>query len=255
MKASRNGNVKIRLAEKTYWGPAELLPPNEQIEDFVFFRDFSRLGDVLQGLHAQIYGNETEWFARICREIQVDSIYTHRLLEDVSVESDEDIQSRSVASALYTIYSHFYSAFGEELWEETPDESMLFLKLINDRFLFKSASAPKECETDYYKVVIRTRDRTEVPFSALSSGEQNLLYMYFRLIFWHGPWGLGRDIPSLVIVDEPELSMNVVWQRNFLKDLQRIIELRGFDVLIATHSPEVIYDKWDWTVALGEKGK
>ena len=55
------------------------------------------------------------------------------------------------------------------------------------------------------------------------------------------------------MIDEPELSMNVVWQRNFLKDLQRIIELRNFDVLIATHSPQIIHDKWDWMVALGEK--
>ena len=51
------------------------------------------------------------------------------------------------------------------------------------------------------------------------------------------------------MIDEPELSMNVVWQRNFLKDLQRIIELRKFDVLIATHSPQIIHDKWDWTGA------
>ena len=55
------------------------------------------------------------------------------------------------------------------------------------------------------------------------------------------------------MIDEPELSMNVVWQRNFLKDLQRIIELRKFDVLIATHSPMIIHDKWDWVVHLGEK--
>ena len=58
---------------------------------------------------------------------------------------------------------------------------------------------------------------------------------------------------SLVMIDEPELSLNVVWQRNFLRDLQRIIELRKFDVLIATHSPMIIHDKWDWVVHLGEK--
>ena len=70
--------------------------------------------------------------------------------------------------------------------------------------------------------------------------------LYFQLLFETAP-------DTLVMIDEPELSMNVVWQRNFLKDLERIIELRQFDVLIATHSPEVIYDKWDWTVPFGEK--
>ncbi len=84
-----------------------------------------------------------------------------------------------------------------------------------------------------------------IPLSKLSSGEQQLLVLYFRLLFEIEP-------DTLVMIDEPELSMNVVWQRNFLKDLQRIIELRNFDVLIATHSPQIIHDKWDWMVALGE---
>ena len=54
------------------------------------------------------------------------------------------------------------------------------------------------------------------------------------------------------MIDEPEISLNVVWQRRFLDDLERIVELRDFDVLIATHSPQIISDKWDWMVALGE---
>ena len=74
----------------------------------------------------------------------------------------------------------------------------------------------------------------------------NSLFLYNQLFFEVEP-------DTLVMIDEPELSMNVVWQRNFLKDLQRIIELRKFDVLIATHSPQIIHDKWDWMVPLGEK--
>ena len=72
------------------------------------------------------------------------------------------------------------------------------------------------------------------------------MVMYYKLLF-------ETDPDTLVIIDEPELSMNVVWQRNFLKDLQRIVDLRQFDVLIATHSPQIIHDKWDWMVPLGSK--
>jgi hypothetical protein len=36
----------------------------------------------------------------------------------------------------------------------------------------------------------------------------------------------------------------------FLKDLQTIIKLADFDVLIATHSPSIIEDRWDLTVEL-----
>ena len=151
----------------------------------------------------------------------------------------------------------------QEIIDENNDnkefkQALLLHDIVDERLLFKSLKleeGPFEFVAD---------DRSVVPLSALSSGEKHLLFLYYRLIFGDAqlPYRIRSDtetgfhniIPNtLVMIDEPELSMNVVWQRNFLKDLQRIIELRKFDVLIATHSPEVIYDKWDWTVALGER--
>ncbi len=131
-----------------------------------------------------------------------------------------------------------------------------FEDIINERLLFKSLHLmskneiyEKEEDAPWYTKndgieFLADNDET-LSLSDLSSGEQHILSLYFQLIF---------EIPpdTLVMIDEPELSMNVVWQRNFLKDLQRIIELRKFDVLIATHSPQIIHDKWDWMVPLGE---
>ncbi|MCY3864026.1 MAG: AAA family ATPase [Chloroflexi bacterium] len=117
----------------------------------------------------------------------------------------------------------------------------LFLSIVNSRVLFKDVSFDREMGL---RVV--AEHGNDVPLSALSSGEEQLLVLYYKLLF-------EFEDDTLVMIDEPELSMNVVWQRNFLKDLQRIIELRKFDVLIATHSPQIIHDKWDWVVHLGEK--
>lgn len=115
-------------------------------------------------------------------------------------------------------------------------------ELLNKHLLFKAL----QCDDDDMTVtLLSTPDRAEIPFSALSSGEQQLLVMYYHLF-------VKTESDTLVMIDEPEISMNVAWQRNFLKDLQRIVELRKFDVLIATHSPQIIHDKWDWMVALGE---
>ena len=55
---------------------------------------------------------------------------------------------------------------------------------------------------------------------------------------------------TLVLIDEPEISLHVVWQQEFLEDLAKITELASFDVLIATHSPELIHKRWDLTVEL-----
>ncbi len=132
-------------------------------------------------------------------------------------------------------------------------EMMLFVEIINERFLFKGFYiGMDDFGEDEYGIgkpiasFYSEGSGRGLPMSQLSSGEQHLLLLYYQLLFEIEP-------DTLVMIDEPELSMNVVWQRNFLKDLQRIIELRKFDVLIATHSPQIIHDKWDWVVHLGEK--
>lgn len=145
----------------------------------------------------------------------------------------------------FTFFKQFqraHSARDMSQVSKTQEASLIFADIVNERILFKFLrlkfdNSGFELVDDRHRVV---------PQSVLSSGEQQLLILYYKLLFEFEP-------DTLVMIDEPELSMNVVWQRNFLKDLQRIIELRKFDVLIATHSPEVIYDKWDWTVALGAK--
>jgi predicted ATP-binding protein involved in virulence len=52
------------------------------------------------------------------------------------------------------------------------------------------------------------------------------------------------------LIDEPELSLHVGWQVQFLKDLQDIVKLADLDILMATHSPDIIQDRWDLTVEL-----
>lgn len=120
-------------------------------------------------------------------------------------------------------------------------ETMLFKDIINERVLFKSLDITSIHKGFWFIA----DDGSEVPLSALSSGEQHLIVLYYYLLFEVYP-------DTLVMIDEPELSLHVVWQRSFLKDLQRIVKLRKFDVLVATHSPQIVHDKWGWMVGLGE---
>jgi predicted ATP-binding protein involved in virulence len=77
----------------------------------------------------------------------------------------------------------------------------------------------------------------------LSSGEQHELVMMYEFLFKVEPG-------TLILIDEPEISLHVAWQTEFLNDLQQIIELSNFDVLMATHSPDIINNRWDLTVDL-----
>lgn len=85
-------------------------------------------------------------------------------------------------------------------------------------------------------------EKTLVP-TALSSGEQHEVILLYQLLFDVKP-------QSLVLIDEPELSLHVGWQNQFLADLQNIAQLADIDILMATHSPDIIADRWDLTVEL-----
>lgn len=82
-----------------------------------------------------------------------------------------------------------------------------------------------------------------VPLEALSSGEQHELVLWFDLLF-------NTGANTLVLIDEPELSLHVTWQKKFLPELLEIAKTVPFDSLIATHSPFIIGDRLDLTVPL-----
>jgi predicted ATP-binding protein involved in virulence len=115
----------------------------------------------------------------------------------------------------------------------------LFLGLIKERFNTKRIQVSKESGFS-----ISSRGQP-VPLEKLSSGEQHQLVLFFELLF-----ELKEN--ALILIDEPELSLHVAWQKKFVSDLHRIIELNQFDVILATHSPQLV-SRWnDLVVELGE---
>lgn len=91
--------------------------------------------------------------------------------------------------------------------------------------------------------LLKFMGRDPVPPEALSSGEQNQLVMYYDLIF-------KTDPGTLILIDEPEISLHVVWQRQFLDTILGIIDITGSDFILATHSPQLIHTHWDKTIDL-----
>lgn len=114
----------------------------------------------------------------------------------------------------------------------------LFKNILNERFAYKTVSISKG---DGFVITSQT-GRKILP-SSLSSGEQHELILLYELLFNIKP-------DSLVLIDEPEISLHVAWQVQFLNDFAKITTLADFDVLIATHSPQIISDRWDLTVEL-----
>ena len=97
---------------------------------------------------------------------------------------------------------------------------------MNSRFLFKSIRIDQE-----RGLVVATDRGEELSPSQLSSGEQHELVLAYSLLF-------RVSSGSLVLVDEPEISLHVSWQQNFLDDIARIAEVASLRFIVATHSPQ-----------------
>lgn len=73
-------------------------------------------------------------------------------------------------------------------------------------------------------------------FTQLSSGEQNLLATGARLYAFTVPG-------SFVVIDEPEVSLNVAWQQRYIDLISQALTFaRGSHVVIASHSPYLVSD-------------
>lgn len=77
----------------------------------------------------------------------------------------------------------------------------------------------------------------------LSSGEQNLLILYYNLIF-------KSNGKTILLIDEPENSLHVAWQSKMLDDYISMSKATGCQIVLATHSPTFVDGRWELTTDL-----
>ncbi|MFD9430349.1 AAA family ATPase [Streptomyces sp. NPDC060002] len=117
------------------------------------------------------------------------------------------------------------------------DRVALLREIVNSRFLYKELVLDREG----FKVV--TAAGKEIKPSQLSSGEQHELVLTYDLLF-------NAQKNSLILIDEPEISLHVAWQKEFLNDIVRIAAINSSRFIVATHSPQIINKYWSNTVGL-----
>ena len=83
-------------------------------------------------------------------------------------------------------------------------------------------------------------------FTELSSGERQLLFLL--LISF-----VTRDEKSIVYIDEPELSLNIKWQRQLISSILGMVKNTETQLIIATHSFEVLTMHSDAVINLNEQ--
>lgn len=108
-----------------------------------------------------------------------------------------------------------------------------------DQFISKKVLSDKTIRLNPKKgISVYNSNLKEIPLHKLSSGEQNLIILYYKLAF-------GSERGSLLLIDEPENSLHVAWVNQMLDDFLNMSERLECQIMLATHSPALIDDRWD----------
>jgi predicted ATPase len=103
-------------------------------------------------------------------------------------------------------------------------------KFLDEKALHISDDRPGLRRHPANGVYIQTPDARTYGLSSLSSGERQVLTMLFSATRMSGATGM-------FLIDEPELSLHVDWQRIILSEL--MAQAGGRQIVACTHSPEV----------------
>jgi ABC-type transport system involved in cytochrome c biogenesis ATPase subunit len=125
--------------------------------------------------------------------------------------------------------------------KETAERLRIFIETLNAMLLFKKLKITPDIG---FQVI--GHSGKPIPLRALSSGEQHLIVLLGEVIF--------ESVESgVVLLDEPEISFHPEWQELFPEVLAKVVRLNGCMIVMATHSPTLIQDKWDSVVELADQ--
>lgn len=149
-------------------------------------------------------------------------------------ESEQEVPSFDEGSAKVLLVYLDDTEQKLSVFDDLLSKLELFTNVLNKRrFTHKSIRIDKEKGFKFL-----TNNSKELNLTDLSSGEQHQVVLLYELIFKAAP-------NTLVLIDEPEISLHITWQKEFLGDLLNIISIQKMQVIIATHSPQIINNRWD----------
>lgn len=114
-------------------------------------------------------------------------------------------------------------------------QNNLFIEIVNHAF----ANTQKVVDTEQSKLQFKLEGEIFDNNKKLSSGEKQFLIVMLTVL-------LQRKEESILIMDEPEISMHIDWQRDLLNNLKKLNP--NCQIILATHSPGVIIDGWEQLV-------
>lgn len=160
-------------------------------------------------------------------------------LVDMSI-IDEKNYNPIHSTALKIYFDDFSQKY--KVFQSLISKLDLFTKIINNRLTFKHIRITSD---NGFEVVDNDNPKKVLQLNQLSSGEKQEIVLFYNLIF-------ETKEKLLLLIDEPEISLHITWQKKFLDDLLEVSKQTDVQVIVATHSPQVVSNHLDIQIDLGE---
>ncbi|OGV56648.1 MAG: hypothetical protein A2X49_08695 [Lentisphaerae bacterium GWF2_52_8] len=194
---------------------------------------FSYLGDIVEEQYKsvdlkQIRKADAKTVENILNRIPEDilSLNNKQHLRE-TIERVKNTEKQNVPAKVICHYFTKLMAFHQDL-EAKEAKIVNFCKACNGYMVDKEF----RYDTSNFTYTIRSRDslnvNQDIKLQHLSSGEKQIVSLFSHLY-------LSGGRKYFVLIDEPELSLSVVWQRKFLADIQKADFCAG--LVAVTHSP------------------
>lgn len=148
-------------------------------------------------------------------------------IQDLLRTAPEDSERRVLVAEILEPYVDGITARLDEL-QALHDTICTFLGHLNDFYSNKEAHFHV---TEGVRIFSLSNE--ELSVDKLSSGEKQLLLMLCNALS-------ARNEASVFIIDEPEISLNVKWQRRLIQALLDCMQGSSAQFLFATHSIEIV---------------
>lgn len=201
------------------------------------------------------YAASSKLYSELIRNVlSRTKIYTKKQydkLKDELQDKINDIQKYGILREKISLYdynddhavilSEYIDLLDEGL--SSYGEILRKLNLFSD-LIKKKEFANKRIEiTPGAGISVILSDGRIIGLNQLSEGEKNEIIILYCLIF-------ERNSNSILLIDEPENSLHVAWQSQMIEDIEQIAKITNLQVVIATHSPQILRHSYKKAVDL-----
>lgn len=142
-------------------------------------------------------------------------------------------------------YLNIVSSTLKILQQANIQEEKIFAAVVNYKSTIDSfiGDSGKSIEIDDEGVKIILPNGSKEAVKILSSGERQIF-----VLITHLAMNLEMQKTNVLIVDEPELSLHLKWQKQFVRAVQKVSPRT--QIILATHSPEIINNMTSKAISL-----